>query len=98
MARIPDHEVERLRREVSLVRLVEAAGIAKAAKGSCINRLLKNACSCLDTRFAPLGTNGKCLNGCNPFVPSSPCNGRIEGAQGVFQQPVNAAPGLASER
>jgi DNA primase len=27
MARIPDHEVERLKREVSLVRLVEAAGI-----------------------------------------------------------------------
>ncbi len=34
MARIPEHELERLKREVSLERLAEARGIALARKGA----------------------------------------------------------------
>jgi DNA primase len=33
MARIPDEELERLKREVSLVRLIEAQGLALTVQG-----------------------------------------------------------------
>ena len=40
MARIPDSEIERLKEEVALERLVEAAGVELQRRGKDLRRLL----------------------------------------------------------
>ena len=47
MARIPAAEIERLKSEVSLARLVEAKGIALAKHGAPLARWLKRIGACV---------------------------------------------------